>query len=112
MANTQAAMKVNAEQASKRVMYRPTGQSMLGRLKPQRDRAMEDLGWLYRGIGGGMCGRGKRTQHGKSQVVEGEIQQEAGDGRTWRLGMADGPVIPMRPGNAGGGKGPWFKTDA
>lgn len=26
--------------------------------------------------------------------------------------MADGPVLPMKPGNAGGGKGPWFKIDA
>ena len=24
--------------------------------------------------------------------------------------MADGSVVPWRPGNAGGGKGPWFET--
>ncbi len=27
-------------------------------------------------------------------------------------GMAERLVLPMKPGNAGGGKGPWFKTDA
>ena len=26
--------------------------------------------------------------------------------------MAERPVVLMRPGNAGGGKGPWFKTGA
>jgi hypothetical protein len=25
-------------------------------------------------------------------------------------GVAEGSVVPMKPGNAGGGKGPWFKT--
>jgi RNA-directed DNA polymerase len=25
--------------------------------------------------------------------------------------MADGSVLPRKPGNAGGGKGPWFRTD-
>jgi len=27
-------------------------------------------------------------------------------------GMAERPVVPEKPGNAGGGKGPWFKSDA
>ena len=26
--------------------------------------------------------------------------------------MADRPVVPLKPGNAGGGKGPWFKINA
>jgi RNA-directed DNA polymerase len=26
--------------------------------------------------------------------------------------MAERPVLPEKPGNAGGGKGPWFKSDA
>ena len=29
--------------------------------------------------------------------------------RPGRLGVAERPVVPERPGNAGGGKGPWFK---
>lgn len=36
----------------------------------------------------------------------------AGDSWIWRPGMADGPVVPKKPGNAGGGKGPWFKGNA
>ena len=27
-------------------------------------------------------------------------------------GVAERPVVPMKPGNAGGGKGPWFKVNA
>jgi hypothetical protein len=50
----------------------------------------------------------ERAQHGKSLVVgsEGRPQQVAGDSQTWRLGMAEGPVVLRKPGNAGGGKGP------
>ena len=39
-------------------------------------------------------------------------QPEAGDGQTGRYGVAERPVLPMKPGNAGGGKGPQFKTGA
>jgi len=50
LANTQAAMKVNAEQASKRVMYRPTGQSMLGRLKPAMSRSSLKVEWVVEAL--------------------------------------------------------------
>jgi len=43
---------------------------------------------------------------------DGNLQQVAGDGETWPLRMADGPVVPRKPGNAGRGKGPWFRTNA
>ncbi len=36
-------------------------------------------------------------------------QPEAGDGQRGRYGVAERPVLLRRPGNAGGGKGPWFK---
>ena len=58
------------------------------------------------------CTQGKRTQHGKSQCVVGSgDQQEAGDGQRRRVGMAERLVVLMKPGNAGGGKEPQFKTD-
>jgi hypothetical protein len=43
-------MKVNAEQASKRVMYRPTGQSMLGRLKPAMSRSWLKVEWVVEAL--------------------------------------------------------------
>ena len=59
------------------------------------------------------CTQGKRRQHGKPDSVVGRDDQlRAGDGRTGRYGVAERPVLLRRPGNAGGGKGPWFKAGA
>jgi RNA-directed DNA polymerase len=44
--------------------------------------------------------------------VVGDDQLGAGDGQTRRPGVAERFVVPLKPGNAGGGKGPQFKTDA
>ena len=49
-------------------------------------------------------------QHGKPDSVVGRGDQpEAGDGQKGRYGVAERPVLPRKPGNAGGGKGPQFK---
>jgi hypothetical protein len=58
------------------------------------------------------CTQGKRTQHGKPQSVVSDDQPEAREGQAGRLGVAERFVVPLKPGNAGGGKGPQFKTDA
>ena len=39
-------------------------------------------------------------------------QPEASEGQAGRFGVAEGFVVPLKLGNAGGGKGPQFKTDA
>src|SRR5467141_4267484 len=39
-------------------------------------------------------------------------QLEAREGQAGRPGVAERFVVLMKPGNAGGGKGPQFKTDA
>ena len=39
-------------------------------------------------------------------------QPDAREGQAGRLGVAERFVVPLKPGNAGGGKGPQFKTDA
>src|ERR1700730_5776296 len=41
-----------------------------------------------------------------------EDQPDAREGGAGRPGVTERPVVPMKPGNAGGGKGPWFRTDA
>ena len=33
------------------------------------------------------------------------LNRSVGDGRRW---ASEGPRVPWKPGNAGGGKGPWF----
>jgi hypothetical protein len=39
-------------------------------------------------------------------------QPDPREGQAGRTGVAERPVVPLKPGNAGGGKGPQFKTDA
>jgi hypothetical protein len=56
-------------------------------------------------------GRGKPTQHGKPVGVVGlDDQPETREGRTGPRRMAERFVVPGKPGNAGGGKGPHFQT--
>src|SRR6202011_4510738 len=58
------------------------------------------------------CTQGKRTQHGKPQGVVGDDQPDAREGQAGCPGVAERFVVPLKPGNAGGGKGPQFKTNA
>ena len=39
-------------------------------------------------------------------------QPDAREGQAGRPGESERFVVPLKPGNAGGGKGPQFKTDA
>src|SRR5258705_10311983 len=64
------------------------------------------------GVLAAACTQGKRTQHGKPQGVVSDDQLEAREGQAGRPGVAERFVVPLKPGNAGGGKGPQFKTDA
>ncbi len=50
-------------------------------------------------------------QHGKPSVVDGtNVQPVTREGEAGRWRVAERPVVPGKPGNAGGGKGPWFKA--
>jgi hypothetical protein len=65
----------------------------------------------HRGIGASMCVQGSRTQHGKPRRVEArDLQPDSCEGRVGPVGVAEGPAVPGKPGNAGRGKGPWFKV--
>ena len=65
----------------------------------------------HRGNGNGMSTQGKHTQHGKPLLAEArDLQPDAREGQAGPGGVADRPVIPRKPGNLGGGKGPEFKT--
>ena len=41
----------------------------------------------------------------------GDDQPDAREGWAGRDGVTERLVVPTKPGNAGGGKGPWFKDD-
>ena len=62
---------------------------------------------LCRGSGDSMY-----TRHGKPQGVVRDDQPDARGGQVGRRGVAERFAVPLKPGNAGGGKGPQFKTDA
>src|SRR6202521_4460602 len=66
----------------------------------------------YTGALAAACTQGKRTQHGKPQGGVSDDQRNAREGQVGRHGGAERLVLPLRPGNSGGGKGPQFKTDA
>jgi hypothetical protein len=118
---------VNAEQASKMSMCRPTRRPFRGRLTRLGEMSDEYARSLHRGSGGSMYTRKAHATirivgghndadwpvgHGKPQCVIRDDQPGAREGQAGRAGVAERPVVPLKPGNAGGGKGPWFKTDA
>src|SRR5437762_3893569 len=110
-ASVQAATRVNAEQASKRTMCRPTRQPFRGRLIRPGEMSEEYAQLLHRGSGGSMYTR-KAHATREAPMRDQDDQPDAREGQAGRTGVAERPVVPMKPGNAGGGKGPQFKTDA
>src|SRR6202011_1080998 len=64
------------------------------------------------GVGAAACTQGKPTQHGKPRGVASDDQPDAREGQAVRRGVAERFVVPPKPANAGGGKGPQFKTNA
>jgi hypothetical protein len=111
-ASVQAVTRVNAEQTSKRTMRRPTRQPLRGRLirvgcNEQGSRPIRCVGVVATA-----CTQGKRAQHGKPHGVVRDGQPNARERRFGHCGVTERPVVPGKPGNTGGGKGPWFKTDA
>ena len=111
-ASVQAVTRVNAEQSSKRTMRRPTRQPFRGRLIRLGEAERGDTPSRCAGVVATACTQGKRTQHGKPHGVVSNDQPEAREGQAGRLGVAERFVVPLKPGNSGGGKGPQFKTDA
>jgi hypothetical protein len=78
-ASVQAVTRVNAEQASKRTMRRPTRQPYRGRLIRLGDRA-RITPIRCAGVVATACTQGKRAQHGKPQGVVSDDQPDAREG--------------------------------
>lgn len=80
---------------------------MSGEASDERTRA------LCRDNGDGMHTKGTLMQHGRPcGVTQSEGQPVAREGQTGRDKAAEGLIVPGKPGNAGGGKGPQFKGNA
>ena len=77
---------------------------------------------LHRGTGGGMYTR--KAHATREAPMRGfrrgsstfwgirDDQPDAREGQAGRTGAAERLVVPLKPGNASGGKGPQLKTDA
>ena len=66
---------------------------------------------LRRGSGDSMYTRKAYATRGPQGVVR-DDQPDAREGQAGRRGDAERFVAPLKPGNAGGGKEPRFKTNA
>ena len=93
-------------------MCRPTRQPFRGRLTRLDEDERSDTSRRCAGVVAAACTQGKRTKHGKPQGVISDDQPDSREGQAGRSGVAERFVVPLKPGNAGGGKGPQFKTDA
>src|SRR5437588_12059172 len=93
-------------------MRRPTRQPFRGRLIRLGVKERSSTPSRCAGVVATACTQGKRTQHGRPQGVIRDDQPNAREGQAGRLGDAERFVVPLKPGNAGGGKGPQFKTNA
>src|SRR5271166_692345 len=111
-ASVQAATRVNAEQAPKRTMCRPTRRPFRGRLTRLGETSEDDAQPLRRGSGDSMYTRKAYATREAPRRGQSEGQPEAREGQAGRPGVAERFVVPLKPGNAGGGKGPQFRTDA
>src|SRR5262249_16038237 len=103
-ASVQAVTRVNAEQASKRTMRRPTRQPFRGRLIRLGMNERRSTPSRCAGVVATACTLGKRAQHGRPQGVVSRGQADAREGQAGRFGETERFAVPRKPGNAGEGR--------
>src|SRR6266487_3135539 len=77
-----------------------------------RTSEYQDTQPLRRGSGDSMYTRKPYATREAPRRGQNVDQQEAREGQAGRSGVAEGFIVPPKLGNASGGKGPHFKTDA
>ena len=92
-------------------MHRPTRNSDRGRLIRLGKRA-DGAASRCAGVVATACTQRKTHATRETPRRGEEDQPDAREGWAGRPGVTERPVVPMKPGNAGGGKRPWFKTNA
>lgn len=106
----QAVTRVNAEQASKRVTREPThlnfgeGRRCWGRRATHAPSGPA-------GVMATACIQRRFDATREAPAVVGEHQPATREGWAGPYGVAERLVVPKKPGNSGGGKGPQFKAD-
>ena len=85
-------------------MCRPTRLQFRGRLIRLGEMSEDDAQTLHRGVLAAARTQGQRAQHGKPHGVVRDDQPDAREGQAGRCGVAERLLVPLKPGNAGGGK--------
>jgi hypothetical protein len=102
---------MNVEQASKIVMQEPTRpfswKAEAGggyeRIGPTRPAGVVTTACMHKGT---------RRNTGSPSGDCSKVKPEARERQAGPSGVTEGPVLPRKPGNPGGGKGPQLKGDA
>ena len=110
-ASMQAVTRVNAEQASKTIMQVPTRRRLGEGRRGGRVRA-NSFRRTCRGSGDGMQAKGTKGNTGSPSGDCNRNQLATRERQAGPYGVTERPVLPGKPGNTGGGKGPQLKTDA
>jgi hypothetical protein len=104
-ASVRAVMRVKPEQASKGLMRAPSPLSMDEGRCGRPDAPTEEGRPARRGSGHSTYARGD-WQHGRPVALAGATVNGPAEGRARQA--SEGLIVPLKPSNAGGGKGPWF----
>ena len=106
----QAETRVNVEQASKRVMRKPT-RLIYGEGRRPSDQTSDHRLTDSAGVVTSACIQEEVVRNtgspcgGERDLQPGPRERQAGP-----LRVAERPVVVRKPGNAGGAKGPWFRV--
>ena len=111
LASLQAVTRVNAVQASEKLMQELTRRNF-GESGNQWERTSEQAHWSCRGSGDGMQTQGTGRNTGNPSGDRSLDQPATRESQAGPGGVAERLGVPGKPGNAGGGKGPQLKGDA
>jgi hypothetical protein len=108
-ANSRAVTRVNVEQASKRVMWKPTrlnnGEGR--RREEEQGESQSDKPLrFHRGSDDGTRIRNPTQPREAPAAAARDRQPETREGQAGPAGVTERSVVAMKPGNAGGAKGP------
>ena len=101
---------MNAAQASKRTMCRPTRLQFRGRLIRLDEMSEDDAQFAAPGYWRQHAHKESARNTGSPKAWSGMTNQTPARERLGAHGVAERLAVPLKPGNAGGGKGPQFKT--
>ena len=102
---------MNAEQASKRLTQEPA-RRVIGMAAADGTVRANEFHQTCRGNGDGKHAKLTSSNTGSPSGDRSQDQLVTRERQAGPYGVAERSVVPRKPGNSGGGKGPQLKTDA